>query len=287
MGRMGESALTSADLAAATGRLLEEVRRQRPLVHHITNVVVANVTANITLAFGAAPVMAAAPEEVEEMVAQAQALVLNTGTPSAASRAAMLRAGRAANRAGVPVVLDPVGVGATHWRTDLVHELLAEVRFAVIRGNAAELGVLAGEAVRPRGVDSAPGKTAGEEAEAWRARVAGAVAERFQTVAAVTGRYDLVAAERRLARVANGHPLLTHITGSGCMATAVVGAWAAVAEDHFLAAAAALAAYGVAAELAAARAVGPGTFQAHLFDAAYHLTAAELMQRADITLLNA
>ncbi|HHY93026.1 MAG TPA: hydroxyethylthiazole kinase, partial [Firmicutes bacterium] len=91
---MGESALTSADLAAATGRLLEEVRRQRPLVHHITNVVVANVTANITLAFGAAPVMAAAPEEVEEMAAQAQALVLNTGTPSAASRAAMLRAGR-------------------------------------------------------------------------------------------------------------------------------------------------------------------------------------------------
>ncbi|MDK2926919.1 MAG: hydroxyethylthiazole kinase [Bacillota bacterium] len=272
-------------LEEKAGAILERIRQERPLVHHITNTVVANITANITLAFGAAPVMADAPEEVEEMVAQAQALVLNTGTPSRAGWEAMLRAGRAANRRGIPVVLDPVGVGATRFRQELAHELVTELKFAVIRGNAAEMGTLAGEAVRPRGVDSRLEKGARAEDAAWRAKIARTVADRFQTVAAVTGRWDFVASGRRLARVENGHPLLTAITGSGCMATAVIGAWVAAAEDAFVAAAGALAAYGVAAELAAERASGPGTFQAHLFDAAYRLTPAQLVQRARLTLV--
>lgn len=272
-------------LEEKAGAILEKIRQERPLVHHITNIVVANITANITLAFGAAPVMADAPEEVEDMVAQAQALVLNTGTPSRASWEAMLRAGRAANRCGIPVVLDPVGVGATQFRKDLVHELVSELKFAVIRGNAAEMGMLAGEAVRPRGVDSRLEEGARAEDENWRAKIAKTVADRFQTVAVVTGRWDFVASGRRLARVENGHPLLTAITGSGCMATAVIGAWVAVTEDTFLAAAGALAAYGVAAELAAEKAGGPGTFQAHLFDAAHHLTGEVLTQRARVALV--
>ncbi|MDK2856509.1 MAG: hydroxyethylthiazole kinase [Bacillota bacterium] len=272
-------------LEEKAGAILEKIREERPLVHHVTNIVVANITANITLAFGAAPVMADAPEEVEDMVAQAQALVLNTGTPSRAGWEAMLRAGRAANRSGIPVVLDPVGVGATQFRKDLVHELVSELKFAVIRGNLAEMGMLAGEAVRPRGVDSRLEEGARAEDENWRAKIARAVAERFQTVAVVTGRRDFVASGRRLARVENGHPLLTAITGSGCMATAVIGAWVAVAEDAFLAAYGALAAYGVAAELAAEKAGGPGTFQAYLFDAAHHLTGEVLAQRARVALL--
>lgn len=274
--------MTFEEKAAA---VLEKIRQERPLVHHITNIVVANITANITLAFGAAPVMADEPEEVEDMVAQAQALVINTGTPSRAGWEAMLRAGRAANRCGIPVVLDPVGVGATRFRKDLVHELVSELKFAVIRGNAAEMGTLAGEAVRPRGVDSRLEEGARAEDAEWRAKIAETVADRFQTVAVVTGRWDFVASGRRLARVENGHPLLTAITGSGCMATAVIGAWVAVAEDAFLAAAGALAAYGVAAELAAEKAGGPGTFQAHLFDAAHHLTREALTQRARLALI--
>ncbi|MGI6604938.1 MAG: hydroxyethylthiazole kinase [Firmicutes bacterium] len=265
--------------------VLEKVRRERPLIHHITNTVVANITANITLAFGAAPVMAKAPEEVAEMVAQARALVLNIGTPSAPSREGMLCAGRAANKCGIPVVLDPVGVGATRFRTELVTELLAEVQFAVIRANASEMGYLAGRAVRPKGVDSEASGFGQAASEEQRSEIARAVARRFGTVAAVTGQRDFIAAPGRLARVDNGNELLTAVTGTGCMATAVIAAFTAVARDAFVSTAAALAAYGVAAELAAERAGGPGTFQAHLFDAAYSLTADQLRERARLTLL--
>lgn len=270
-------------LEEKAGAILEKIRQECPLVHHITNTVAANITANITLAFGAAPVMADAPEEVEDMAAQAQALVINTGTPSRASWEAMLRAGRAANRYGIPVVLDPVGVGATRFRKELVQELVSEIKFAVIRGNAAEIGMLAGEAVRPRGVDSRMEEGEQAEDENWRAKIAKKVAARFETVAVVTGKRDFVASGRRLYRVENGHPLLMAITGSGCMATAVIGAWVAAAEDAFLAAAGALAAYGVVAEIAAGEAGGPGTFQSRLFDAAHHLTREVLVQRARFT----
>jgi hydroxyethylthiazole kinase len=222
--------------------------------------VVMNDTANITLAIGASPVMAHALEEVEEMVKLAGALVLNIGTLTPAQIEAMLRAGKRANELGIPIVLDPVGAGATQLRTQSALQLLRELDIAVVRGNASEVGTLVGVAAETRGVDSI---SLGEDREV----VASQAARTFGCTVAITGAIDVIADGQRLARVENGHPLLATITGSGCMATSLIGAFLAVASDTLLAATAGLVAMGLAGEMAAAKAGGPGTFRSHLLDA--------------------
>ncbi|HUK96995.1 MAG TPA: hydroxyethylthiazole kinase [Gaiellaceae bacterium] len=256
------------------GDTLRRLRETRPLVHQITNYVVMNETANATLAIGALPVMAHAPEEVEEMVGLAGALVLNIGTLSSSWIDAMLLAGRAANVAGVPVVLDPVGVGATRYRTDTAKRILDEVDVAVLRGNAGEIATLAGVDAEVRGVESIG--AAGPAAE-----VARGAASTLGVVAAVTGSVDHVSDGARVVAVENGHPLLASITGTGCMSTAITGAFLAVRADEPLAAAAeALAAFGVAGENAAPGAKGPGSFHVNLYDALAALDPAQLDERA-------
>ena len=256
------------------GDTLRRLRETRPLVHQITNYVVMNETANATLAIGALPVMAHAPEEVEEMVGLAGALVLNIGTLSSSWIDAMLLAGRAANVAGVPVVLDPVGVGATRYRTDTAKRILDEVDVAVLRGNAGEIATLAGVDAEVRGVESIG--AAGPAAE-----VARGAASTLGVVAAVTGSVDHVSNGTRVVAVENGHPLLASITGTGCMSTAITGAFLAVRADEPLAAAAeALAAFGVAGENAAPGAKGPGSFHVNLYDALAALDPAQLDERA-------
>jgi hydroxyethylthiazole kinase len=258
------------------GAALRDVRERRPLIHQITNYVVMNETANVTLAIGALPVMAHAVEEVEEMASVAGALVLNIGTLSSHWIDAMLLAGKAANRAGAPVVLDPVGVGATTLRTETARRILSEVDVAVVRGNAAEVASLAGIDAEIRGVEAI-------NVEAGAATVARAAAGGLGVVASVTGPVDHVSDGERTLAIANGHPLLATITGSGCMASTVTGCFAAVREEDPLAGAAyALAAFGVAAEDAARDAQGPGTFHARLYDALYALTEESLDVRANI-----
>jgi hydroxyethylthiazole kinase len=256
------------------GDMLRELRERKPLVHQITNYVVMNETANATLAIGALPVMAHAVEEVEEMASFAGALVLNIGTLSHAWIDAMLLAGKAANVAGAPVVLDPVGVGATSFRTDTAKRVLAEVDVAVVRGNAAELAALAGIDSEIRGVESIAAAAEGADLSREAARKLGAVAS-------VTGATDYVSDGTRVLAVANGHPLMATITGSGCMSSAITGCFLAVAPS-LEGAAAALAAFGVAGEDAAADAKGPGTFHANLYDALYNLTPESLDERAKI-----
>ena len=251
-----EKSQALSSLAPVLGR----IRQQRPLVHHITNMVVMNDTANITLAIGAAPVMAHALEEVEEMVKLARALVLNIGTLTPEQIEAMVRAGKRANELGIPIVLDPVGAGATSLRTQSALRLLRELDISVIRGNASEVGTLVGVAAETRGVDSIS-LTGDREAVASRA------AREFGCTAAITGARDVITDGERLARVDNGHPLLAAITGSGCMATTLVAAFLAVEADAWLATTAALVAMGLAGEMAAPRASGPGTFRSHLLDA--------------------
>ena len=256
------------------GDTLRRLRETRPLVHQITNYVVMNETANATLAIGALPVMAHAPEEVEEMVGLAGALVLNIGTLSSSWIDAMLLAGRAANVAGVPVVLDPVGVGATRYRTDTAKRILDEVDVAVLRGNAGEIATLAGVDAEVRGVESIG--AAGPAAE-----VARGAASTLGVVAAVTGSVDHVSNGTRVVAVENGHPLLASITGTGCMSTAITGAFLAVrAGEPLEAAAEALAAFGVAGENAAPGAKGPGSFHVNLYDALAALDPAQLDERA-------
>jgi hydroxyethylthiazole kinase len=263
-------------MSDSPGATLRDLRERKPLIHHITNYVVMNETANVTLAIGALPVMAHAVEEVEEMASAASALVLNIGTLSRHWIEAMLLAGKAANGGSVPVVLDPVGVGATTYRTETAKRILAEVRVSIVRGNAAEVAALAGLQAEIRGVEAIG-------VEAGGATIARTAASGLGVVASVTGPVDHVSDGTRTLAVSNGDPLLATITGSGCMATTMTGCFAAVRPDAPVDAAAfALAAFGVAAEDAARDAGGPGTFHARLYDALYALTPESLDERANI-----
>ena len=250
------------------------VRERKPLVHQITNYVVMNETANATLALGALPVMAHAREEVAEMVRLAGALVLNFGTLSPHWVEAMLIAGKAANEAGVPVVLDPVGVGATTYRTETARLILGEVDVAVLRGNAGEVATLVGVEAEVRGVESI-----GTASDA--AAIAKAAASGLGLVASVTGPVDHVSDGDRAAAIANGHPLLGAVTGTGCMSSAITGCFLAVA-DPFDAAVAALVAFGAAGEDAARDAKGPGSFHVGLYDSLAALDPESLDGRARI-----
>ncbi|NLG86851.1 MAG: hydroxyethylthiazole kinase, partial [Firmicutes bacterium] len=220
------------------------------------------------------------------MTQHAQALVLNCGTLSPDSVEAMLAAGQAANENKIPVILDPVAVGTTPFRTEMILSILHKVKCTVIRGNSSEMGFLAGKGERPRGVDAAPDDDIDSaELDRERSQLAIELAKKYSTVSAVTGQRDYVSDGKRVARIDNGHPLLPAVTGTGCMATSVIAAWTAAAEDPFLAALGALAAYGVAAEIAANKANGPGTFQAHLFDAVYNLNAEQLKDKLKISVM--
>jgi hydroxyethylthiazole kinase len=263
-------------MSTSPGATLRKLRERKPLVHQITNYVVMNETANATLALGALPVMAHAREEVEEMVGLAGALVLNIGTLSPHWVEAMLAAGKAANAAGVPVVLDPVGAGATRYRTDTARRLLAQVDVAVLRGNHGEVATLVGVEAEVRGVESMG--AGGEPAELARA-----AARKLGLVASVTGPVDHVSDGERVLAVANGHELLASVTGTGCMASAITGCFLAAKQDRFEAAAEALAAFGVAAEDAAREAKGPGSFHVGLYDALAALDPETLDSRARIS----
>jgi hydroxyethylthiazole kinase len=254
------------------GRDLAAIRERKPLVHQITNFVVMNETANATLALGALPVMAHAVQEVEEMASVASALVLNIGTLSDEWVEAMVLAGRAANQAGVPVVLDPVGAGATAYRTKTARDLVQNLDLAVVRGNSAEIATLAGHRAEIRGVE-AIGVEGGPELAREAARALGCVV-------AVTGPVDHVSDGERVLAIANGHELLATVTGTGCMATAITGCFLGVRPDDPLEAAAeALVAFGVAGEDAAKKAKKPGSFHVALYDALYELDPKKLDSR--------
>ncbi len=266
------------DLPEQIGDLLARLRAVRPLIHHITNLVTMHDVADATLALGALPVMALAGEEVEEIVATAQALVLNLGTPTRERIEVMIRAGKAANARGIPVVLDPVGVGASAFRTANTRRLLAELRIDVVRANAGEAAALLGVGGTVRGVESEGAALPPDVLARRLARATG-------VVAAVTGARDHASDGARTAAVDNGDPMLPRISGGGDLATAIVAAFATVANDPLLAAVGGLAALGCAAEMAAPHAQGPGSFKAALVDALAGLTPANLRGRARVQVL--
>ncbi len=263
-----------ADKAAEN---LKRVRQRKPLIHNITNFVVMNYTANVLLACGASPVMAHAAEEVEEMVSRAGALVLNIGTLTPSWVEAMLRAGKRANEVNVPVILDPVGAGATRLRTASARRLMDGISIRVIRGNASEILSLAGEkpASAIKGVDSV--HTVDEVAEA-----ATVLAGKLKTTLAVTGAVDLITDGERVFRVMNGHEMMSRVTGTGCAATVMIGAFLAVDPNPLEAATTSLAYFGLAGEKAAANSAGPGSFQIAILDALYGMEGEELKAGARI-----
>jgi len=251
---------------------VQRIRAEAPLIHNITNYVVMNTTADALLAVGASPVMSHAVEEVEEMVGLARTLVLNIGTLGASWIESMVKAGREARRLGVPIVLDPVGSGATSLRTTAAERLIAEVPPTIIRGNASEIRSLVHAERATRGVDSTHDS---EEAVA----AARALAARCDCVVSVSGTTDVIVSSETVIRIRNGHPWMPRVAGMGCTATAITGAFAAVSPSPLRAAAHAMALCGIAGEMAAERSQGPGTFQAAFLDALFLVEDSDFEQR--------
>ncbi|MEM8530134.1 MAG: hydroxyethylthiazole kinase [Chloroflexota bacterium] len=259
------------DWKERTAQNLARIRAEKPLLHHLTNFVVMNDTANITLHIGGLPVMAHAAEEVAEMVDAAGALILNMGTLTEEWIESMMRAGQRANETHTPIVLDPVGAGATTLRTTTNKSFLNDLKIAVVRGNAGELGALTGLGGEVRGVESV-GSDTDPVVVAWQ------MARIYHTVTALTGKRDIVSNGAQVFGVDNGHSWLPTFTGTGCMATTVIAAFAAVESDSLVAAVGGLATYGLAAELAADKATGPASFKVAFFDQIYHLTPEQVFQ---------
>ena len=260
--------------------LIDKVAAKRPLVHNITNFVAMDISANVLLAAGASPAMVSAIEEVAEFAALADALVVNIGTLSQTSLDAMLLAAKTARALGKPWVLDPVGVGATTFRSSAAAALLAH-RPSIIRGNASEIMALAaiagvgGEAARSRGVDS--GNTTGEAEQA-----AMALARMQGCTVAATGEIDFVTDGGRSARIAGGSALMSAVTGIGCALSALCAAFAAVERDAFAAACAALITYSIAGEMAGEHCEGPGSFRMVFLDMLAVVGHEEFMLKADV-----
>ena len=269
--------MTQPSFAEAVAADLEVIRSRAPLIHNITNFVVMNTTANALLAAGASPVMAHAPEEVEDMVGLADALVLNIGTLGAEWVAGMALAAKAAQARAIPIVLDPVGAGATRYRTETCLRLMDVAPPTILRGNASEMLALDGRIGATKGVDS----TAGSEA-AWDA--AGRLARRTGGAVCVSGPADVIRGAKADTGflVLNGDPMMTRVTGLGCSATAIVAAFAAVNPDPALAALHGMTALGIAGELAHGQSNGPGSFAVALIDALASLDRPTILDRARI-----
>jgi hydroxyethylthiazole kinase len=249
--------------------LLTKVRTAQPVVHHLTNWVTIYDCANVVKVLGASPVMAHAPEEVADMAQLAAALVLNIGTLTVQMVVAMKVAAATANARGIPVVLDVCGAGATPFRDQKCLELLDEVRIDIIKGNASEVARVSGETVRTKGVDAA-------EVALDLSQVARNLALSRRATVVITGETDILADADRTYFIKNGHPIMGQVVGTGCMATSLIGAFAAVSPDLAQAATAALVTFGVAAECAAPLSHGPATFKEKLFDCLYNLDDATL-----------
>lgn len=267
--------------------ILDEVRRISPLVHCITNYVTVNDCANVLLACGASPVMADDEREAEEIVSISSALVINIGTLNERTIPSMFKAGKKANELGLPVILDPVGAGASSLRTATAMDLMKEINFAVIRGNISEITAIAGGESRTRGVDASdPGLMDGDlPGEAIR-RIMD-LREKTGAVITVTGQKDLVVGEKNVYTVSNGCPMMSKVSGTGCMLSAVTGAFcAAFPSDRALAAASAAAMFGAAGELAFEKLTGSGggtsSYRSYIIDEVSGMTAGKMRGAAKI-----
>ena len=250
---------------------VEAVRHRSPLVHSITNYVVMNNTANALLAIGASPVMAHWVAEMEEMTAIAGALVINIGTLDDQWIEGMIAAGVAASKRGTPIVLDPVGAGATSQRTATALRIIDECKPTIIRGNGSEIMALVDASVKGKGVDSSAASSDALGAAKALALSSGAVV-------VISGPTDYITDGQRVETISNGNPIMTSVTGMGCTATAMVGAFAAVNPDPMEAAMHAMAVMGIAGQRAAAYSKGSGSMQLNFLDELYNFSATEAAQ---------
>ncbi|CDI49892.1 hydroxyethylthiazole kinase [Clostridium tetani] len=261
---------------------LLKVKEKNPLIHHITNYVTVNDCANIVLAIGASPVMADDIREVEDMVSIASALVINIGTLNKKTVKSMLLAGKKANELNIPVILDPVGVGATKYRTSIALELLNEIKFSVIRGNISEIKVLSGMDASTKGVD----------AESWdetnpieeRIRLVKSLSEKYNAVIAITGEKDVIGFKEEIYIVENGSSIMAKITGAGCMCTSVIASYCGAEENYLQATLSGVASMGIAGEIAYKKTknLGPNSFRTALIDSIYNLGESSFNERGKV-----
>ncbi len=254
---------------------LNKVRENAPLVHNITNYVVMNNTANALLSLGASPVMAHAVEEVEDMAGIASSLVINMGTLSEKWIEAMMLAGKKATSKGTAVVFDPVGVGATAYRTATAAKIIETCKPTIIRGNASEIMALSNANIQTKGVDSTHSSNSALDSAKSLARSSNAVV-------IISGETDFITDGESVITIGNGNALMPKVTGMGCTATAVVGAFAGVEKDLLIAGTAAMAVMGIAGEIAAEKSNGPGSLQMNFLDVLYHLNASDIEARLKI-----
>lgn len=268
--------------AKEIGEALEAVRSKKPLVNHITNYVTANDCANITLAIGASPIMADDIRESGKITSMSSALVLNTGTLGEQVIQSMMAAGKKANELKIPVVLDPVGVGASELRNQTVERILQKVKISVLRGNISEIRYVAGFGASTKGVDASDADIGGG-LDAVR-NIAETAARKLGCTVAATGETDIISDGKRTLLIRNGTRLLAGVTGTGCMCTSLVGAFSGAVEDPMIAAAGGVLSMSIAGEIAAEKAgeAGSGSFHIAVIDAVSRMKAETLMERAKI-----
>lgn len=258
--------------------LSQKVREEIPLVHNITNYVTVNDCANAILAVGGSPVMADDYNEVCEITQISKALVLNMGTLNERTVKAMLAAGKRANELHIPVIFDPVGAGASSFRSKTAEEIIKNIKLSVIRGNLSELACLSGREVITKGVDVSEADTSNPE------EVAQVMAERLQCVVAITGAVDVITDGKRIVKISNGTAMMSKVTGTGCMTTAITGVFHGVTEDSFLAAVTAITFMGIAGEeaLRVAGSSGTGSFHIGILDTLSTMDSAKIKEMAKI-----
>lgn len=272
------------DIKTYIGNLLENVRERAPLVHHITNYVTVNDCANITLSIGASPVMADDINEVEAMTSIASSLVINIGTLNSRTVECMIKAGKKANEVGIPVILDPVGAGATPYRTKVAKTIMDNIELAVIRGNLSEIKTLYGINTKTKGVDSLYDTSIKDELEKGKL-LAKDFSKRVGSIIAITGAVDIVTDGKMIYTVENGHKIMSKITGTGCMCSSLIGAYLGTNEDNLLAALSGVVSMGISGELAyesLKEGGGTGTFKVKLMDNIYNLSKEVIEKRGKI-----
>lgn len=265
-------------------RILLQVKEKTPLVHHITNYVTVNDCANIVLALGGSPVMADDEAEVEEMVSIASTLVINIGTLNSRTINSMMLAGKKANELNIPVMLDPVGVGATSLRTKTAKLLLENIHFDVIRGNLSEIKVLAGLSSKTRGVDVDIEEK--DEIEG-RKKLGEELSKKLNSVIAITGKVDSISYNDKTYLIYNGHPMLSQVTGTGCMCSSLIGAFLGTGEDKHIATVLGVLTMGISGERAykavTDKDLGTGSFRTAIIDSVSNITPEIIYEYAKIT----
>ncbi len=256
------------------GKYLTKVREKRPLVHHLTNYVTVNDCANVTLCAGGSPVMSDEALDIVDISKIASAVVINMGTLNERTVKSMVIAGKIANDHCIPVIFDPVGVGASTYRNEVAQQILDNVEVTVIKGNAGEIGVLSGLGGKVRGVDSV---SSGDSADA-----AIELAKIYNTSVVMTGKDDYISNGKKTMKLSNGDPLMDCVSGTGCMLSSVVGCYVGAIDASIYSIAASVGAFTIAGEIAAKTSAGPGSFKVNLLDALYNLTPSDMDTRMKI-----